>query len=207
MEIKNRWNSTVLFSSQSLTLGEAVKEALKAKADLSGADLSGADLRSADLRSANLSGANLRSADLYGANLRSADLYGADLYGANLSGANLSGAKIDYYKYKVCNEGTVTAWKKLANGNILKLEIPKEARRVNALGSRKCRAEWALAVSLHDREGKQLTPTQDLRSSHVNTFTYTLGEIIRPYAFNDSVQEECAPGIHFFVTFEEARDY
>ncbi len=104
----------VLYSSDKLTLIEAVIEAIKSGADLSGADLSdanlrsadlsGANLRSADLSGANLSGANLsganfrsanlRSADLRSANLRSADLSGADLSGANLSGADLSGANL-----------------------------------------------------------------------------------------------------------------
>ncbi len=89
----------VLYSSDKLTLIEAVIEAIKSGADLSGADLSDANLRSADLsganlRSADLSGANLSGANLSGANFRSANLRSADLRSANLRNANLSGADL-----------------------------------------------------------------------------------------------------------------
>ena len=105
-EIKSRWSGTVIFTayieadesaSASINLGLAVKEAVKARANLSGADLrganlSGAYLRGTDLSGANLSGANLSGTDLSGAYLRGTDLSGAYLSGANLSGAYLSGA-------------------------------------------------------------------------------------------------------------------
>ena len=64
-EIKSRWSGAVIFTayieadesaSASIKLGLAVKEAVKARADLSGADLSGADLRGAYLRDADLNG-------------------------------------------------------------------------------------------------------------------------------------------------------
>ena len=78
IEILNRWNNEVLFSTECKdnTLLKCVLEANKNRADLSGA---------------NLSGANLSGADLFGANLYRADLSGAYLYRADLSGANLSG--------------------------------------------------------------------------------------------------------------------
>ena len=108
-EIKSRWSGTVIFTayieadesaSASINLGLAVKEAVKARANLSGANLRGAYLRGAYLRGANLSGAslrgtNLRGTDLSGANLSGTDLSGTDLSGANLSGTDLSGAYLD----------------------------------------------------------------------------------------------------------------
>ena len=98
MEIKNRYDGTILHSGDFKTLKECVKDAVSNKSNLRGADLSGAYLRDADLRGAYLSGANLRGAylsgaDLSGAYLRDADLRDADLSGAYLSGADLSGAK------------------------------------------------------------------------------------------------------------------
>ena len=122
--------------------------------DLRGADLSGADLSGADLRHAYLRDANLRGADLHGANLHSADLRSADLRGANLRGADLSGV-IGLATFKMCPEvGQFIGFKKV-NGVIITLMIPADAKRVNAYGSRKCRAEFAyvLRVDRKDHSG------------------------------------------------------
>jgi len=89
MEILNRWNLTVIFTSTKETIKEAMQEA-----NLRGADLYGANLYGANLRGADLYGANLQKADLYGADLQGADLQGADLQGADLQGANLQGADL-----------------------------------------------------------------------------------------------------------------
>ena len=84
-EIKSLWSDAVSFTanieadesaSASINLGLAVKEAVKARAYLSGADLSGADLRGADLRNANLFGADLSGANLSRSNLRGSNLNG-----------------------------------------------------------------------------------------------------------------------------------
>ena len=94
-DILNRYTQAVLFSSATATkLAEAVAEAAKSGANLSGADLSGANLSGANLSRADLSGANLSWADLSGANLSGADLSGANLSRADLSGANLSRADL-----------------------------------------------------------------------------------------------------------------
>ena len=88
-EIKNRWTTAVLFTSETATtIAEAVAEALK-----SDANLGGANLRGANLGGANLGGAYLGGANLGGANLEDANLEGADLGGANLGDAYLGGAK------------------------------------------------------------------------------------------------------------------
>ena len=70
MEIRNRLNAAVIFSSE----GD-VRETLLA-AIAAGADLRSADLRYADLHSANLRSSDLRDADLYNACLHNADLRG-----------------------------------------------------------------------------------------------------------------------------------
>ena len=99
-EIKSRWSGAVIFTayieadesaSASINLGLAVKEAVKARADLSGADLSDADLSDANLSDAYLSDAHLSGADLSGANLRDAYLSDAYLRDADLSDAYLNG--------------------------------------------------------------------------------------------------------------------
>ena len=74
-EIKSRWSGAVIFTayieadesaSASIKLGLAVKEAVKARADLSCANLRDADLSCADLRDADLREADLRGAYLNG---------------------------------------------------------------------------------------------------------------------------------------------
>ena len=95
IQIKNRWNGTVIFTSEeSTTLLQAVRAALAANADLCNANLCNADLCNANLRGANLCNANLRGADLCSADLRDADLRDADLRGANLRGADLCSADL-----------------------------------------------------------------------------------------------------------------
>ena len=79
IEIKNRWTGKVIYTSQKETLREAVIEAVKSGANLSGANLRDADLSGSDLSYANLSGSNLSASDLSGSDLRRADLSDADL--------------------------------------------------------------------------------------------------------------------------------
>ena len=178
-------------------------------ADLYGADLRDADLRDADLYGANLGGANLGGANLGGANLRGADLYGADLrgadlYGADLRDANLCGADLGNVKNSelalaqtsiVPEEGAFVGYKKLANGVIAKLVIPHDSKRLNAYGSRKCRAEKVFVL-----EGSGV-------SQHDQKTTYAPETWVIPDSFNEDRREECSNGIHFFITRIEAENY
>jgi uncharacterized protein YjbI with pentapeptide repeats len=168
-------------------------------ANLSGANLRGANLRGADLYGANLSGANLSGADLSGANLSGADLRGADLSGANLSGADLSGADLYGAKglesFTIAAEGVLIGYKKLANGNIAKLRIPLAAARVNAYGSRKCRAAYVTVIS-----GTGV-------SKHDGVTKYAPKLKVVADKFDPDPSVECSGGIHFFITEQEAKDY
>ncbi len=182
-------------------------------ADLGGADLRGADLRGAYLRGAYLGGAYLGGAYLGGANLHGADLGGADLRGADLGGADLRGADLGpdfpWHKFNICAEGSITGWKKTADGLVLKLEIPADAKRINAISSRKCRAEFAKVVGVFTKTGEPavVLPGDKLQSKHDASFFYTVGAEIRPDKFDDNRLEECSNGIHFFITFQEAAEY
>ena len=183
-------------------------------ADLRGADLRGADLFRADLRGANLRGANLRGAclcdaDLYGACLRGADLRGADLRGADLRGANLSELTVAQTSI-LPDEGAIIGWKKaLALDGapiIVKLLIPSDAKRSNSTG-RKCRANKARILDLQDRQGNSLPPDTTAYSSFDPDFTYKKGETVHVEDFDTNRWNECAPGIHFFITRIEAVKY
>ena len=181
-------------------------------ADLYGADLRGADLYGADLRGADLYGADLYGADLYGADLRGADLYGADLYGADLYGADLP--ELTIAKTSILpDEGDIIGWKKAYVDDIMpprpvivKLLIPADAQRSNATG-RKCRASKARVLDLQDKQGNSLPPDTTALSEYDTDFTYKKGETVQVEDFDTNRWNECAPGIHFFITRIEAVEY
>jgi len=175
-------------------------------ADLRGADLSDADLRGANLRGANLSGADLRGANLRGANLIDADLRGADLRGANLIYADLRDAKNvpDYVTAitSIVSEGDLVVYKQLQHGDIATLKIPASARRSNATG-RKCRAEYAEVLAIQDLDGNAKecgVSRYDVR------FVYRVGETVHPHKWCEDRWQECAGGIHFYLTRYEAQN-
>ena len=178
-------------------------------ANLRDADLSDADLSAADLRCANLRDADLRGADLHGANLRSADLSAADLRGANLHGANLSELTVAQTSI-LPDEGDIIGWKKAITLDgapiIVKLLIPADAQRSNATG-RKCRASTARVLDLQDKQGNSLPPDTTAYSSYDPDFTYQKGETVHVEDFDTNRWDECAPGIHFFITRIEAIEY
>ncbi len=181
--------------------------------DLSGANLSGSYLNSANLKSAELRIADLSGANLSGANLNSANLIGANLIGANLSGANLSGANLRSADlsgvganestsmfWPVCpQEGDLIVWKICRRGVLVKLLILDGVPRSSAT-SRKCRAASAKVI--------EIIGAKEAFSKHSSDFRYTLGSIVKPTEpFDTDRWNECAPGIHFFLTKEEATAY
>ena len=183
-------------------------------ANLSGANLSGANLRGTDLRDADLSGAYLSGADLSGAYLRGADLSGANLRGAYLSGANLRGADLSgadlsgaYLNYPIaCPEkGSFIAFKRVRDGYIVELEILDDALRSSAT-SRKCRCSKAKVISITNLDGSP-ADVSVAYSKHDCNFEYRIGEIVSVDNFDTDRWNECAPGIHFFITRQEAVDY
>ena len=197
------------------------------EADLYGADLRGADLRGANLYGADLRGANLRGADLYEANLRGADLRGADLYEANLYKANLYKANLrraDLRRadlreanieltllnkfYPICcpEAGSFVGWKKVRGNLIVKLEITENAKRSSAFG-RKCRCNEAKVLDIQNLDGTSADDATEAYSQHDANFAYRVGETVRVDNFDEDRRNECAPGIHFFITRQEAVDY
>lgn len=184
---------------------------------LGGANLHGADLGHADLRGANLGGANLHGANLSDANLSDADLSDADLRYADLSHADLRGAnhvQLSIAKTSILpDEGDIIGWKKAWTDDtmppksvIVKLLIPADAQRSNATG-RKCRASKARVLDLQDKQGNSLPPDTTAYSGYDTDFTYKKGETVHVEDFDTNRWNECAPGIHFFITRIEAAEY
>ena len=182
------------------------------EANLTGAHLPGADLSKANLFEANLSKANLSKANLSGANLFGANLFEANLSGANLSGGNLSKAlNIDtlswdsntaFYPLQCPETGTYTAYKK-ANNLIVELEIPYDALRSSAT-SRKCRASKAKVISITDLAGRPAGDRVLSDYAYSPKIEYIVGQTIEIPNFDTNRWRECAPGIHHYITREEA---
>ena len=226
IEIKNWFTGKVIFGGEYSTVLVCLLAAIAAGADLRGANLYGADLRGANLyganlRGADLGGANLGGANLYGADLRGANLGGADLGGANLGGANLGGANLGganlyganlggadlgdqpesqvwFAQTRILPEGALIGWKKCVGGVLVKLRVPEDSKRSHAFG-RKCRAEYVEVV--------EVIGAAEGISQHDRKTTYRAGEVVRAHAFSADWKEECAGGIHFFITRAEAEAY
>ena len=186
-------------------------------ANLHGANLHGANLHDANLSGANLRDANLRYANLCGAYLSCAYLCGADLSHADLSDANLRDAnhvQLSIAKTSILpDEGDIIGWKKAWTDDtmppksvIVKLLIPADAQRSNGTG-RKCRASTARVLDLQDKQGNSLPSDTTAYSGHDTDFTYKKGETVHVEDFDTNRWNECAPGIHFFITRIEAVEY
>ena len=183
-------------------------------ADLRNASLCGADLRNARLCGASLCNADLRNASLCGADLRDANLRGASLCGADLRDANLCGAKntdkiawdayTAFYPLQCPETGSFIGYKKAAD-KIVMLEICADAKRSSAT-SRKCRCSKAKVLSITHLDGSDSGLTE-VRSDYSKEFVYRVGEIAEVSDFDDNRWNECAAGIHFFITREEAVKY
>ena len=199
--------------------------------DLSNTFLNCANLACCDLRDANLYNAILYDAILCHSILDRADLSNADLSDANLgecllrdtnlsntcfSRANLAhtsmysavGKQMEYRRGKVLTEPLI-GYKKCININhrkdindiirdvIVTLEIPRGAI-VFSINGIKLRTNKAKVISI---EGA------DRAFSIHNHMSYYVGDEITIYDFNCQYNIECAEGIHFFLTREEAENY
>ena len=123
---------------------------------------------------------------------------------ASLNGASLDGVEnIPYIPFACPSDGAFIGWKKVA-GQLIKLEIPEDAKRCSAT-SNKCRCDKAKVLAITDiatgTERKHITNTNYAKT------TYTVGKMVYPDAFDENRWNECSNGIHFFINKQEAIDY
>ena len=179
-------------------------------ANLFGANLFRADLRDVNLIRADLRGANLIEADLIRADLRYADLKGANLIRADLIRADLTDTKglpimkcpekDSYIGYKKAN-----FWEKDCRiPVIITLEILETAKRSSAT-TNKCRCSEAKVLSIESVDGSK--KYKNAVSFYDNDFVYEVGKTVKVDDFDDDRWNECAPGIHHFMTRKEAEEY
>ena len=104
---------------------------------------------------------------------------------------------------------------------VVKLRIPADAKRSSAFG-RKCRCSKAEVLEIYDLDGNELdnnVVAYSYRSIYDSEFIgkkiltcmthlpYRKGTTVVPDGFCEDRFVECASGIHFFMTFEEAAAY
>ena len=184
--------------------GANIYRASLIKANLDGADLSSANLYGADLNYACFSFADLSRTNLHKANFVVADLSCADLSDSWLYMTNLIDAKNIDFPISCPEKGSFIGFKK-ANGLIVELEIPSDALRSSAT-TRKCRCSKAKVISITNPDGSPSNVTS-IPSSWDSNFVYRIGDIVEVADFDTNRWNECAPGIHFFITRQEAVNY
>ena len=94
--------------------------------------------------------------------------------------------------------GEFTAWKKCSHGVMVKLLIPKDAKRSSATG-KKCRASHAIVLQVKGAEYGV--------SIHDNETEYHVGQTVTCDKWEPSRWIECGGGIHFFMSYRDAKGY
>ena len=87
----------------------------------------------------------------------------------------------------------------------MKLEVLETAKRSSAYG-RKCRCSAARVLAIENSDGTDYEK-DSVASGYDMRFIYKVGEIVTVENFDEDRRNECAPGIHFFITRQEAVDY
>lgn len=105
-------------------------------------------------------------------------------------------------------EGSFIGWKKTHfNGEtyIVKLKIPESAHRSSGTG-RMCRCDKAKVLEIQNLDGSK-AKIKVVRSFYDHDFTYELGKTIEVPYFSKNRFDECSPGIHFFISRQEAVNF
>ena len=169
-------------------------------ANVSYANMSYVDMRNTNMSYANMSYANICNVDVsYAnmsyANMSYANIMGVDMIGTNTSGVDMSG--VDRLRKGIKLSEPIIGWKKCKNNVLVKLEIPRGAI-VFSINNKKCRTDKAKVLEIIGA---------DRAYSNYKFFSYYVGDVIEIFDFNCEYNVECAEGIHFFKTREEAENY
>lgn len=197
----------------------SLKNSIFTSANLHRANLKCVLAPSADFRSANLSSADFTCANLIDANLKNADITHANFSGAHFTEKTcLDDVTVDnftsFFHMQCPEEGSFIGWKyahfndcgpSMVGGYcIVKLEICADALRSSAT-SRKCRCSKAKVLEIQTLDG-DVVKNATAYSSFDYDFVYKPGEIVES-EFDPNRWQECAAGIHFFITRAEAVNY
>lgn len=207
IQIKNQFTHKIIHQGDFDTIKECVEDAVR-----KGISLAFANLRGVNLIDANLSNANLIGANLSGANLSNANLMCADLFNANLINTKMPDKPVILPSIGEA----VIGFKKLRYDIVIKVEIPADAQRVSTWLNRKCRASalrvlevvsfgYGRCEQIGLPHNPQNIPTDNMPGLYDPGFVYRLGELHHPDRFDPDERYDCLPGLHFFMTLEEAQ--
>lgn len=169
------------------------------------------------IKDADFSYADIESATFYNAYLENVNFtdtlcYCTDFRDATVKECNFNTIHVNAttagYALACPEKGSFTAFKKAALYNkkdcIVELEVPADALRSSAT-TRKCRVSKAKVVSITTLDGKPLN--KNAYSFFSRSFVYKVGKTVEVKNFNTNRWAECAPGIHCFITRDEAVQY
>ncbi len=193
------------------------------KLDLSWGDFNNISFRNCNFNHSLLEHTKFRNTDFKGSSFKQASLFGADLRGcclaetdcrgavfseALLSDADLRGLIHDentvHFRHSCPQTGYFYAYKKCFNDRLVKLLIPKDAKRSSGT-SGACRCDKAIVVAISDLDGKGFY--KEAISFVDGNFVYKLGETVYADGFGEDRWLDSSHGIHFWMTEEEALGY
>ncbi len=178
-----------------------------------GAILDGSSFEHGLMPHCSFRGASLRNVCLSAVNLRWSDFTDAHAEGANFFMAVMEytvndGIVIDdatqWYRMHCPETGAFVAYKKCFDMRLVQLLVPADARRVSPT-SPWGRCDKAKVLSIWSFDGKERFT--EATSLQTDNFVYPLGEWVEEPRFNPDRWLESAPGIHFWMTRQEAFDY
>jgi hypothetical protein len=181
------------------------------KVNFNGANLSGASFLRCNLTKAHFENCNLSGVRFERCNLTNAFFEEDCLVGgmttklSTLTKTNFPGSA------QICPEvGSFHAFKKVKDRNdnrfVIELLVSKHSKRLNAYGSRKCRCERAKVLRVLPAKNRLKPVGTNLLSIHTHAFIYKVGEWVEA-KLDENRNVECAGGIHFFLTRQEAEEY
>lgn len=113
-------------------------------------------------------------------------------------------------KKKISDENSFIEYKNIKTTALVQLLIPEDALRSSSTTT-KCRANKAKVIGIEvlDPEVLKWTPMEewDIHSDYDRSFKYHIGDELIIPNFDDNRWNECAPGIHFFMDKEDAKEY
>lgn len=174
---------------------------------------------------------NFVGCDMSESNMRKTTIHGGCFSGTNMSNANFRDSAMSEVRmmypsnkldgillpnYQRCPEkGSFVAYKKVRSplvpdlGAVLELLVPETAKRQCVWGLNKFRVSEATPVAAYVGTARTLLGPEHTKfhSVHDRNFVYTVGEKAVPSGFDRSFLTCSVPGIHCFLTYEEALNY
>jgi len=171
-------------------------------ADFKYANFSNADFKYANFSDVDFTYIDFTYIDFYNANFKYADFTYADFSYVDFSDANFSNA---IFNYRITpDEGVIIGWKK-ASHCLVKLEINCKDGISGGLIGRKLRTSKAKVLEIREIVSGKIV--KNIESNYDKEFVYKTGDVVEIKNFKRDDKIECAPGIHFLITKDEALRY